>query len=182
MRWQGLRTTEFISTGILALVVEGPGAGSSGDRYRDSSTVTLEQRLPRLFRAIELHRLYDEHREEARCQEAADRQRHWESAMANARARYDEQAGWADFVRRARDWREATEQRAFLAAVREAMASSHEPWADELIAHLASVERRLDVSDPLLHPELLVPHLPEPKPEDLRPFLDGWSPHGSGSV
>jgi hypothetical protein len=64
-RWQDMRPTEFISTGILEIIVEGRGTGSSGDRFRDSRTITLEEKLPRLFRAIELRRLYDEHRDGA---------------------------------------------------------------------------------------------------------------------
>lgn len=68
--------------------------GYSGDRHRDAKTISVEAKLPRVFRAIEIHRLHAEWREQERQHEAADRQRRWEAAMAEARRRYDEQARW----------------------------------------------------------------------------------------
>ena len=82
--WLDARATGFVSTGILELVVDGPGMAYSGDRYRDAKTIPLEEKLPRLFRAIEVHRRYAELRAEERQREAAERQRRWEAAMAEA--------------------------------------------------------------------------------------------------
>ncbi len=50
--------------------------------------------------------------------------------------------------------------------------------ATELVAHLDFAERRLDAADPLGNPDLLLPRVQAPKPDDLKPYLDGWSPHG----
>ena len=50
-----------------------------------------------------------------------------------------------------------------------------------LAAHLDFAERRLDGLDPVADPSRLVPHVPTPKADDLKPFLDGWSPHGPDS-
>ena len=98
--------------------------------------------------------------------------------MAEARRRYDEQARWDEFQRQSRDWHAITRHREFLAAVRQAVGSYRASQCDELVAHLEFAERRLDDSDPIKHLELLLPEVPDPKPDDLKPFLGGLSPHG----
>ena len=55
--WLDVRYTEFVSTGNLELVVTGAGIWSGGDRYRDTKTITVDDRLPRLFQSIEVYGL-----------------------------------------------------------------------------------------------------------------------------
>ena len=98
--------------------------------------------------------------------------------MAVAKTRYDEQARWEAFAESSSEWYATQRQREFLAAAREAACALDGPHRDGLAAHLDFAERRLDEADPLVNPELLLPRLGEPKPDDLRPYLDGWSPHG----
>ena len=177
--WLEDRQFEFVSTGVLELVVEGPGMGYSGGcRVRDSATMTLDERLPRVFRRMELHRLEAEHLAQERERAAAERRRRWEAAMAAARARYDEQAHWEAFEGSSREWQAIRRHRTFLAAAREAAGALEGPRRDELVAHLDFAERRLDEADPLGNPDLLLPRVRAPKPDDLKPYLDGWSPHG----
>lgn len=177
--WLEHRQYEFVSTGVLELVVEGPGMGYSGGyRIRDSATMTLEERLPRVFRRIELHRLEAEHLERERERAAAERRRRWEAAMAAARARYDEHARWEAFEAVSKAWAAVTRDRAFLASAREVAATLDGPPRDELLAHLDFAQQRLDEADPLRRPEQLLPRVQEPKPDDLRPYLDGWSADG----
>ena len=173
------RQFEFVSTGVLELVVEGPGMGYSGGyRIRDSATMTLDERLPRVFRRMELHRLEAEHQAQEQERAAAERRRRWEAAMAAARARYDEQARWEAFEESSEAWHAIGRHREFLAAAREAAAALDGPRHDELVAHLDFAERRLDAADPIRIPDRLLPQIREPKPDDLKPYLDGWSPHG----
>jgi hypothetical protein len=177
--WLDGRQFEFVSTGILELVVEGPGMGYSGGyRIRDSATMTLDERLPRVFRRIELYRLEAEHQAQERERAAAERRRRWEAAMAAARARYDEQARWEAFEAASRSWDAVARHRGFLKAAREAAASLDGQRRDALAAHHDYAQQRLDQADPLREPEKLLPRVREPKPDDLKPFLDGWSPHG----
>ena len=98
--------------------------------------------------------------------------------MAEARRRYDEQLRWDHFAQLAREWREVTEHRAFLANMRAALVEFPGPERDEIVEHLDFAEQRLDELDPVKHPESILPDVPEPKPDNLKPFLDGWSPHG----
>jgi hypothetical protein len=168
-----------VGTGVLELIVEGPGMGYSGGyRIRDSATMTLDERLPRVFRRIELHQLEAEHQAQERDRAAAERRRRWEAAMAAARARYDERACWEAFERASTAWREVQRHREFIAAAREAAGSLGGPRRDELAAHLDFAQRRLDEADPIQYPDLLLPSIRTPQADDLKPFLDGWSPHG----
>lgn len=177
--WLDDRQFEFVSSGILELIVEGPGMGYSGGyRIRDSATMTLDERLPRVFRRIELERLEAEHRAEEQEREAADRRRRWETAMAAARTRYDEQARWEAFAESSSEWHAIRRHREFLAAAREAAGALDSPYSDGLASHFDFAERKLDQADPLVNPELLLPRVRSPKPDDLKPYLDGWSPHG----
>lgn len=177
--WLDARQFEFVGTGILELILEGPGMGYGGGyRIRDSATMTLDERLPRLFRRIEVHRLEAEHLAQERERAAADRRLRWEAAMVAARARYDEQARWEAFDGSASEWDEIRRRRAFITAVREAASSIDGPRRDALLAHLDFAQRRLDAADPVINLDLLLPRVQEPKPDDLRPYLDGWSPHG----
>jgi hypothetical protein len=98
--------------------------------------------------------------------------------MATARAKYDEQARWKAFEGSSREWHAIRSQRAFLAAAREAAGALDGPRRDELVAHLDFAERRLDAAEPLGNPDLLLPRVLAPKPDDLKLYLDGWSPHG----
>ncbi len=177
--WLENRQFEFVSTGLLELVVEGPGLGYSGAyRIRDSATMTLDERMPRVFRRIEVHRLEAEHQEQERERAAAERRRRWEAAMAEARARYDEQARWEAFEAASAAWDAVVRHRAFLAAARKVASVLDGPRRDELAMHLDFAQRRLDEADPLGDPERVLPRVREPGPDDLKPYLDGWSPRG----
>ena len=172
------RAWEFVGTGNLEAILEGPGTAYGGDRVRDSKTVPLEDKLPRVFRTIEVHRLQLEYRDQEREREAAGHRRRWEAAMAEATARYDKHARWEAFMQRSSDWGGVTRHREFLAAAREAVSRVEGPVRGDLEAHLAFAERRLNEIDPVSHPDLLLPEVPNPKPDDLKPYLRGWSPHG----
>lgn len=182
-RWLDARQFEFVSTGALELIVEGPGMGYSGGyRIRDSATMTLDERLPRIFRRIELERLEAEHRAQEREREAAERQHRWEAAMATARSRYDDETRWEAFQTSSEAWYAIARHREFLTAAREAAAALDGSRRDELLAHLDFAEHRLVAADPLRNPDRLLPLVREPKPDDLKPYLDGWSPHGPDAL
>ena len=98
--------------------------------------------------------------------------------MAEARRRTDDQARWDAFAQHSHDWDALRRHREFIATAR-AAASSLEPGARAAVeAHLEFAQRRVDGLDPLANPAVLAPSVPEPRPDDLKPFLDGWSPHG----
>ena len=176
--WIDRRDREFVSTGVLEVTVEGPGMAYNGNRHADSKTATLEAKLPRVFRAIEIERLRAEERRREREWEEADRQRRWEAAMAEARRRFEEQARWDDFAKLSRDWEAARRHREFLAAARDAAAGLELSQRARVEANLDFAELRLADLDPLSRPETLAPTTPEPGLEDLKRYLGSWSPRG----
>lgn len=167
--------------GNLELVVYGPGASYDGDRYRDTKTISVEDRLPHVFRALEIYRLRAELREQEREREAAERRQRWEAAMEDARLRYEEHVRWDAFERRSSGWRAVGSHREFLAAARSALDGYQGQERGAIVAQLDFAERRLDQLDATCDLELLLPKIPDPKPDDLKPFLRGWSPYGPDS-
>jgi len=120
-------------------------------------------------------------REQERDREAAERRQRWEAAMAEARVCYDEQLRWEAFERRSDDWHAANRHRAFLAIARETLDRYQGQAHTEIAAQLDFAERRLHQLDPTGNLELILPTIPDPKPADLKEYLDGWSPYGPES-
>ena len=96
--------------------------------------------------------------------------------MADARRRYSEQHRWAAFERSSRDWRTATEHRAFLAVARAAAERHGGPERDELLAQLDFAEGVLAALDPLGDIRAMAPAAIAPGPEDLKPFSPWLEP------
>ncbi|WP_448810378.1 hypothetical protein [Agromyces bauzanensis] len=176
--WLEGRGWEFISTGKLELIVRGPDADYNGDRYRDAKSVTLEDKLPEVFRSFEIHKLRAEWRAQEQERKKTERRSRWEAAMTDARARYAEHARWEHFKQRSHQWHAVEQHREFLEAARAAAATYDSDDRDALVAQLDAAERTLNGLDPIQRVEHLLPDLAEPKPEDLKPFLNGWSPYG----
>ncbi len=176
--WIRQRGREFIGTGRLELVVDGRWCRYNGDHYRDAKTVSVEDKLPEVFRSFEIHKLRADWQAQEQERKEIERRRRWEAAMAVAKERYAEHARWEHFKDCSREWQKINQHRRFLAAAREAVERYDGDDRDAILRHLDEAERNLDVLDPILQPTRIAPTLPEPKPEDLKPFLQGWSPHG----
>jgi len=175
--WIETRGWEFTSTGKLELVVQGPGTSYNGDHYRDGTTVTVEGKLPEVFRSFEIHELQADWREQQRERDKAERRRLWESAVATAKDKYLEHARWEHFAERSRAWAAINQHRDFLQAAKEAANSTSPENHQAIQEQLDYAERTLDALDPIRQLSSLIPEIPEPRPEDLKPFLGNWSPH-----
>jgi hypothetical protein len=175
--WIETRGWEFTSTGKLELVVHGPGTSYNGDHYRDAKTITVEEKLPGVFRSFEIYRLRADWQEQQRQLERADRRRHWETAMASAKEQYFEHARWEHFTERSRAWTVINQHRDFLLAAKKAAESYSGEKRDDIWQLLHYAEETLDALDPIRQLPSLIREVPEPKPDDLKPFLGSWSPH-----
>lgn len=135
----------------------------------------LEDRLERALAEIE--RRADSLRQRAlEEQRRLEQQRlDWEQAMRVARARLIESQRGELLQQQTARWRQASEIRGFIQAVRARDGASWavDPKTDEWLDWSAE---HADSIDPLLGP-LFVPEAPEPSPSALEPFLDGWSPY-----
>ena len=176
--WIENRAWEFISTGRLELIVRGPGSAYDGDRYRDAKTVTVEDRLPEVFRSFEIYKLRADWNEQEREREKAERRRRWEVAMASAKEQYLTHARWEHFKERSRDWQAINQHRAFLVAARAKLDQYVGDDRDAIERQLDEAQRTIDALDPVRHLGKIALALRDPESKDLEPFLHGWSTYG----
>ncbi len=147
-------------------------------KWTDSPTRSLEDLLPQILQEIDLRADTAEAARLAAIAEAEERRRQWERAMDHATRDYAEACGAKHLLQQAHDWRRARRVRDYLEAMRSIVDTIEDPddaiaakewhqWAEEWAAS----------SDPFAK-RLAMPVISEPKPDDLKPFLQGWSPYG----
>ena len=169
--WKEQRGWEFTSTGKLELIVDGPGTRYTGDRYKDAKTSTLEEKLPRVLASFEIYRLKREWHAQERARAEAERLQRQNDAREVATARYFDTKRWEHFVRRSEQWSAVDQHREFLKKAIASVTESFTSDKDQILAELRYVESRIDEYDPLLNPRMLIPGIPDPKEEDLKPYM-----------
>lgn len=164
------------------LVVEiAHGLTDRPGRWRDRKTRTLEEALGVILGEIEARAGEDTRRRQDEQQARAEREVRWQVAMDVAR----EQAVREQLAQVLREqagcWQEAAVLSAYCTAL-ERRISELDGAADESALESARrwlqwVREYVRSIDPLSRlPEM--PHTHEPTPEELKPYLRGWSPHG----
>jgi hypothetical protein len=159
------------------------------DSWVDGKKSPLEKQFQQILKDIEagvdddeqrqiaLERAHQERIAERRREEAETRAR-WEALVAQARVQATDMLR-KDTFRAALDaWTKAGEIRAFCSALEAAGAPTDEAGAN--LEHWVTWARSMaDLIDPSRSPAALADtgFDVEPGPDDLRPFLDGWSPH-----
>lgn len=169
--WKEQSGWEFISTGMLELIVDGPGVRYNGDRYKDAKTISLEENLPKVLASFEIYRLKEEWRQQERAHVEAARLKAQMKAREIATVKYRDIKRWEYFVRRSDQWREMCRHREFLSKVNDVMTESSVLEKDSVVAELEYLESKINENDPLLHPTLMIPVISDPTEEDLKPFL-----------
>lgn len=172
--WQSYRTTEFIPTGKLELVIEGRYASYGGKHIKDTTKIKLEDRLSELFAALDKFQLEAIYSEEQRQKAERERERLRQLAIERATAKYYEQVRWQHFTEQVRLQDETVKQRAFIDEARRVIGELDTSERQPIEKHLEAMSQRVDDQDPLATPSLLLPQIPEPSDEDLEPFL---APH-----
>jgi hypothetical protein len=176
--WLERRAWEFVSSGRLEVPLDGPRAPYKEGALGDAKTLKLEDRLPELFRAINIYALRLNAREAERERELAICRERWEQAMARARQQFDSEARYGRFRELSDRWETVNRRRAFLTAVRERLLTYEDDDRAAVEAQLDFAQYQIVERDPLRDLSKLVVLIPEPKPDDLKPFLGGWSPYG----
>lgn len=157
--WRSRRAWEFIPTGKLELRVCGPKAKHDGDRYRDSISRPIEDRIPEVFGSFERYASEIEQRRSLREQEAE--RRRVEDQLAEERA---EEARYQETLRQAldqqlEDWERTRKVAAYLAEIAPAVAAIEDEaarsraleWYEWIQAH---VEETNPLGKALLDPPL----------------------------
>ncbi|MFC4998537.1 hypothetical protein ACFPIJ_11910 [Dactylosporangium cerinum] len=197
--WAHIPEFDSVATGRLRLEVS---QFQSDQRltWRDTPIRSLEQQASRIvadiIKAIEEQerisaafrqrekerqtaaRLAEQQAAEERRRRDIERKARWEHAIAKARRLAIEEHRRTTFNTAMKQWQKAVDMRAFCDALEHA--SAGQPAREgELPAWLAWARARADTIDPTAGTPTLttIDFTIEPGPEDLRPHLNGWSPH-----
>ncbi|MGE7434033.1 hypothetical protein [Kitasatospora sp. NPDC001175] len=177
--WQRVTARTTQPSHQLELSIESTWA-HRGRRYRwgDRQRWRLEDTLPQILREIEQRAQLDHERQLARERQKEQTRLDWQAAMDQARQKLLD-ANRRDVLRdQVETWHEAVRVRAYCDALEQHLVDAPAGEADtcavrEWITWARSYADRID---PLpTYPR--IPPVPRASPEDLRPYLGGWSPH-----
>jgi hypothetical protein len=163
---------EANATGRLTLALTSGHSGRPSS-WSDRRSWTLEDKLPALLRELEIRAVEAEHRRQEAARRAAERRRAWQAAMDQARALHAQDHRRQALDAQIKRWRQAEDIRAYCAA-----ADAAHPDDTATTQWISWARAHADTLDPLR----AAPHAPPApesvSPQDLRPYLDGWDPHG----
>lgn len=164
---------EAEATGRVVLsIVSGwarPGRPAS---WADRQAWRLEDKLPELLREVEVRAAEAEERRQETTRREQQRMGEWEAAMEAARARFAENIRAQALASQVELWRTVAEIRAYCDAIEERYPGG------ESAEWVAWARRCADGRDALREPPA-APAVPkEVRPDQLQPFLKGWSPYG----
>ncbi|WP_104814791.1 hypothetical protein [Kitasatospora sp. MMS16-BH015] len=149
--------------------------------WHDRKSWSLEELLPTILEELQQRAVDD--RQGAIDEERAKAERRvgWETAMAAAKEQALQEQYAKQLRQQAHQWRESTELRTYCDALEERLASSQavDDAADRASARtwLAWAREYVRTIDPLD----TLPTMPRPgkvELQELKPFLNGWSPYG----
>lgn len=170
-RTESISSYEAEATGRLSLELAGGTRSGRVRRWADRRDWTVEDKLGEVLWEVEMRSIEarDARQAEERRQAAAEQA--WHEAMARARLDYFEQRRADVLLDQVTRWRRAQDIRAYCEALRSASS------ADGSAEWVAWAMTFADTIDPL--PKCSgFPAITEPRPEDLRPHLNGLNPYG----
>ena len=171
--WTRIPEYEYLPFGKLSIELAQSWRGRQW-RWSDGKRSVIEDRLAEVLRELELRSVEAQTRREEEARKRDERENQWKTAMETARTEYIEDARRKELVRQIDAWAWAEQVRTYLEAVKNRSnpgdGSGGQQWVGWVEAFAASI-------DPI-RKGLEMPSIPEPEPEDLKPYLAGWSPHG----
>jgi hypothetical protein len=144
--------------------------------WADRQRWSLEDKLGDVLAEIEARTRLAEERARAAEEARVARRREWETAMATARLRFQEDRRAAALTEQVTAWDRTVRIRAYCDAQDKAIADNPD-LADRLAQWLGWCRSYADRIDPIRHRDL-EPDDVEPRREDLRPYLGRFSPYG----
>lgn len=155
------------------------GHARHGSEWADNSERLLEEQLSEIVHEIGLRGEAAERKRLADLEQALQKHLRWEAAMAEVRDQYAEDYRVRQLDLPEAAWRRATRLGEYLEAARAHVATlppgpertAAEEWMQWATEHVARAHPRFQ--------QLRLPRIPEPRADDLKPFLRGWSPYGA---
>lgn len=175
--WIRIPRFDYTPSERLRFVLSG-GQPHRASEWADTPGRSLEAQLAEIAQEITLRGEAAERKRLDEIEAARQKRIRWEAAMDEARVQYAEAYRVRHFEAQETAWRHAIRLTEYVSAVRtrvETMPPGQarreaETWIDWAAA-------RVERLDPLNTPPRL-PDIPEPRADDLRPFLGHWSPYG----
>lgn len=175
--WVRIPRFDYTPSERLRFVLSG-GQPHRASEWSDTPGRPLEDQLAEIAQEVTLRGEAAERTRLDEIEAARQKRIHWEAAIEEARIQYAEAYRVRHFEAQEAAWRHATQLTEYLSAVRtrvDAMPSGQaRTEAEAWISWAAATVQRLD---PVNTPPRL-PDIPEPRPDDLKPFLGHWSPYG----
>ncbi len=172
--WQ--RRPDPVPTGRIQLSLN-----DDGRWWSDRKRWRLEDKLGEVFLKLERLTARDAARRSEEERKEEERRQQWEQAMALARDSFAEAWRRDHFLAQLDAWQRAAGIRQFCSMLEMTADGCDDPGQRYAVRRwIAWATAYADAVDPVRTPANLTgPDFePEPDPEDLRPYLDGWSPHG----
>jgi hypothetical protein len=146
-------------------------------RWADRQRWRLEDKLGEILEELEDRTRLALEREAEAQRVKVERQRRWEEAMAVAQSRLLEDHRRHALLQQVEAFDERRRIDAYCDELEHAASETDHERADELRKWAAWARAHAAARDPLQHDPLMPPD-PEPRPDDLRPYLGRWSPYG----
>lgn len=159
---------EADATGRLTIELDGYSSSGRQVRWSDRKRWTVEEKLPELLREVQVR--VAEHRNwlAEQAAEAAARQRAWEEAVEAAKVRYSQKRRTDVLMDAVSAWQQAEAIRRYCDAIEQTGVDVD--WVDWARTHADEIS---PPDAPPIIPESFTPA----NPDELRPYLDGWSPY-----
>ncbi|MFF9070097.1 hypothetical protein ACF09E_32570 [Streptomyces sp. NPDC014891] len=175
--WVRIPRFDYTPSERLRIVISG-GKPHRADEWADTPGRSLEDQLAEIAQEVTLRGEAAERKRLADIEAARQKRICWEAAMQEARVRYAEAYRVRHLEAQEEAWRRAEGLTEYVSALRlHAESLPIGPAREEAETWIAWAESHVQRLNPLNGSPLL-PAIPEPRPEDLKPFMHGWSPYG----
>jgi hypothetical protein len=161
----------------LSIPGDDPRSSPHAEEWTNACGGPIEQRLGEVFTRIEQRAERAIERRDENLRRDEERHQQWNAAMGYAHAAYAEDHRSATIAQRIADIGYAQDIRGYCEALRARAADLPDPRSAEVLAW-AQWAAQYAVSIDVRQTGAGMPATPDPKPEELKPYLGPWSPYG----
>lgn len=174
--WPRIPKYDHVPSGRLRIDI-GRGFAVRQSGFGDTKTLNLNDRLPYVLQEVELRAAVAEARRLQKEREDAERRRQWEDIRAHAMVSHREHHRAEVLHARASQWQTHDLLTRYAAAVSAEVETLDGEDRGAAAEWLTWVTGHLEETRPFRTPPT-TPATPDPKPDDLKPFMKGLSPYG----
>lgn len=175
--WVRIPRYDYSPADRLRIRVSG-GRPHRVSEWADTVARPLEDQLAEIVQEVGLRGEAAERKRQADLEEAQQQRLRWEAAKRRATTGYAEAYRVRHLEAQEEAWRRAAGLAEYVSALRlQAESLPTGPARDEADAWIVWAESHVRRLNPLSGSPLL-PEITEPRAEDLKPFMRGWSPYG----